>query len=331
MHRPVYWLGSATALPEQRVSWVELQNQEQERLARQLGVLSPGLRERVLSGLGIETVGVHEGPPSALALEATRAALTAAGLDGAQIRLVIDYSTLAGDYPAIWSLAHGVADGIRADEALPLNVHGAGCAGLLLALRTALALLRSEPELSPALLVAADCVPKGGRSCLPVSVMGDAASAVVLSTELGPKRTAPRVLSVTTSALSVHHRIIVGRGSPPVPEVDGAAFESRVLPVHFLMLHRVLTRALTAAGRPMPALTHLVYPNTSLLDREGVSRALGVPAERLSGPGPKRVGHAFANDLVYNFPVLSARPDQPPCVALLAVGSGFTWGAGIVG
>jgi 3-oxoacyl-[acyl-carrier-protein] synthase III len=323
MHRQVYWLGAATALPERKVSWAELQNQEAERLRRQLAVLSPGLRERVLGGLGIEAVGVHQGPPSALAHEAARSALGAAGIDGSQVRLVVDFSTLAGDYPGIWSLG--------ADQALPMTLHGAGCAGLLLALRTAMALLASEPELSPALLVAADCVPNGGRSCLPVSVMGDAGSAVVLGTAPPPNRTAARVLSVTTSALSVHHRVIVGRGSPPVPEVDGAAFEARVLPVHFLMLYRVLTRALSLAGKSVEEVTHLVYPNTSVLDRDGVIRALGMPAARLSGPGPKRLGHAFGSDLVYNFPVLPDHPDQPHCVALLAVGSGFTWGAGIVG
>ena len=60
-----------------------------------------------------------------------------------------------------------------------------------------------------------------------------------------------------------------------------------------------------------------------------MARSLGIGVERLSGPGPRFVGHAFASDLVLNFPEVP--PDPEHCVALLAVGSGFVWGAAIVG
>jgi 3-oxoacyl-[acyl-carrier-protein] synthase III len=291
---PIYWLGAHAALPEEIRSWTEVRQAEAARLELQLGVLSPALRERILSGLGIEAVRVHAGPPSELALRAARGALEKANVSPASVRLIIDHSTLPGDYPAIWSLASRVASDLGATDAMTLGVHGAGCAGLLMALRTCRALLRTEPELAPALLVAADCVPDGGRCCLPVSVMGDAASAVVLGTTPAAGAWAPRLLSVVTSTLGTHHAVIVGRGSPALPEVDGASFEERILPLHFIMSHRVLVRALERAGRTLEDLRYLVYPNTTALDRTSVARSLGIGVERLCGPGPRFVGHAFA-------------------------------------
>jgi 3-oxoacyl-[acyl-carrier-protein] synthase-3 len=327
--RDIYWLGAHAALPPKTRPWAEIRKTEAARLESQLAVLSPALRERILSGLGIEAVRVHAGRPSELALEAARGALEKANVSAANVRLVIDHSTLPGDYPAIWSLASRVASDLGASDAMTLGVHGAGCAGLLLGLRTARALLRAEPELAPALLVAADCVPDGGRCCLPISVMGDAASAVVLGTARSPGSLTPRVLSVVTSSLGTHHAVIVGEGSPALPEVDGASFEERILPLHFIMSHRVLARALEGAGKTLEDVGHLVYPNTSELDRTSVARSLGIAPVRLSGPGPRELGHAFASDLVLNFPEVP--PDARHCAALLAVGSGFVWGASIVG
>jgi 3-oxoacyl-[acyl-carrier-protein] synthase III len=328
---PIYWLGAHAALPEETRSFAQIRQEEAERLESQLGVLSPALRERILSGLGIEAVRVHAGRPSELALRAAKGALERANVSSASVRLIIDHSTLPGDYPAIWSLASRVSSDLGATDAVTLGVHGAGCAGLLMALRTGCALLRAEPELAPALLVSADCVPDGGRCCLPISVMGDAASAVVLGTTLAAGRWAPRVLSVVTSSLGTHHAVIVGRGSPAMPEVDGATFEERILPLHFIMSQRVLVRALKRAGKNLQDLQHLVYPNTSVLDRASVARSLGIGFEHLSGPGPRLLGHAFASDLVLNFPELPANPGHAWCAALLAVGSGFHWGASIVG
>ncbi len=125
--------------------------------------------------------------------------------------------------------------------------------------------------------------------------------------------------------------MIVGQGLPAIPEVDGRAFEERILPLHFIMSRRVLWRALRRANKQLEDVEHLVYPNTSALDRSSIARSLGLAAERLSGPGPRWLGHAFASDLVLNFPPLPGEPSPTWCVALLAVGSGFTWGAGIVG
>jgi 3-oxoacyl-[acyl-carrier-protein] synthase III len=165
------------------------------------------------------------------------------------------------------------------------------------------------------------------------SVLGDAASAVVLGTRPPQGRAAPRLLSVVTSTLGVFHDIIQLAGCPLRMQIDGRAFESRVLPVHFVMCERVLGRALERANRSRKGITHLVYPNTSELDRASVTRALEIASGRLSGPGPTHCGHAFASDMILNLPaqLTPADPGSDAVMVLLAVGSGFTWGACVVG
>jgi 3-oxoacyl-[acyl-carrier-protein] synthase III len=159
--------------------------------------------------------------------------------------------------------------------------------------------------------------------------MGDAASAVVLSA--GPALTGPRIVvrAVTTTTLGTHHALVRAAGCPPRIEVDAAAFERNILPVHFVMCERVLSRALDQAGIRREAISHLVYPNTSALDRSSVARALGFPPEALTGPGPRHLGHAFASDLLLNLPERTTL-EPGTTVALLGVGSGFTWGAAIL-
>jgi hypothetical protein len=90
---------------------------------------------------------------------------------------------------------------------------------------------------------------------------------------------------------------------------------------------------LRAANRSAETVTGLVYPNTSALDREQVLRALPLPQARLYGPGPAQLGHTLGNDMIVNLPPLwtADGPGPDETTALIAVGSGFTWGASIIG
>jgi 3-oxoacyl-[acyl-carrier-protein] synthase III len=314
---PIFLLGSGVALPGSRVSIRDVFDAERARTDRQLAALSPRLAARVITELGIDAVLRHGGPPSDLGLRAARAALDRARVTSDRVRLVIDFSTLPGDHPGVWSLALRV-QGELAPDALALSVGGNGCAGFHVALRTASALMRVNPEIDIALLVAADCVRDYGRVCLPVSVLGDGSSAVVLGREA---QDAPRLLGLSTSTVGAFADVLTLRGDPPKTEVNGTAFESQVLPAHFVMCQRVLSRAM--AQIPAGEVASLVYPNTSDLDRHSAARALGLP---LVGSGLRDQGHVFASDMILNLP---DRIDRP--TALVAVGSGFTWGACVFG
>jgi 3-oxoacyl-[acyl-carrier-protein] synthase III len=109
---------------------------------------------------------VHDGPPSELGLKAARSALERAGVEPARVRLIVDYSTLPGNRPALWTLSNHLQGELGCAEAVALSTQGGGCAGLHVALRTAIALMRDDPALDVALLVASDCVGTLGRCCL---------------------------------------------------------------------------------------------------------------------------------------------------------------------
>ncbi len=327
MPAPAPYLRSvATAIPPTQLSRVTLRDREHDRYEAQLAALTPALRARLETQLGIENVTEHRGPPSELARTATARALERAGLAAHSLGAILDFSTMPGDYPAIAALTNQVQHDLGAERAVPFAVSGSGCAGGLLALRVAAAWL--EAHGGSALLFGADCLPSDGRCSLPISLMGDAASAAVLSAEPPPAGGGLRLRAVTTTTVGQHHALVRAVGSPPRIEVDAAAFEERILPLHFVMCQRVLQRALAAAHRPASAITHLVYPNTTALDRSSVLRALDLPGAELCGPGPTHLGHAFANDLFINFPDL-AQLEPATTIAMLGVGSGFTWGAAI--
>ncbi len=326
-------LSAAAVLPPSRMPLSAVIAAESDRYRTQLEALSPHFRRRIVAGLGIESVGVHDRVASTLAAEAGRRALERAQVSAEEVRLILDYSTLAGDYPGLWSLANKVQADLGCADAAALTTSGSGCAGLHLGLRVALAMMQSDPALDVALLVASDCVGDRGRACLPISILGDGASAIVLGRGDRAPATAPRILGLACSTLGAYQEVIRLDGSPPQLQIDGHRFESKVLPLHFVMSQRVLARALARAQKRVEDIDALVYPNTTALDRESVVRALGIAPERLSGPGPSELGHVFASDMVINLPpsLPTGTPDPAQCTALLAVGSGFTWGACIVG
>ena len=268
-------------------------------------------------------------PPSEAGRLAAARALDGAGLEPIAIDAIIDFSTLPGDHPGVWSLAHKLQADLGCCNALPMSVTGSGCAGFFVALRVAAALLRSEFPQGAALLVASDRVASGGRCSLPISIMGDAASAIVVSMRAPAQRSCARVAGLCATTLGAHHDIVTLRGLPPVIEVDAAAFEAKILPLHFIMCHRVLGRALSQARRQLRDVSAVTYPNTTRLDRESIMRALSLSPSMLSGSGPEAQGHAFASDLIINLPRIWGEWDGE-CVAVLGVGSGFTWGACIL-
>lgn len=325
----LFVLGTATVVPDDRVGVDEVRRDEGERWERQLGALSPSVRRRVESGLGITSVRTMAAPPSEAGRAAAARALDAAGIEPTAVDAVIDFSTLPGDHPGVWSLAHKLQAELGCHDALPMSVNGSGCAGFFVALRVAGALLATESPQGAALLVASDRVAAKGRCSLPISIMGDAASAVVVSLQPPAHHACARVTGLCTTTLGVHHDIVVLQGSPPLIEVDTAAFEAKILPLHFLMCHRVLGRALSQARRQLEELSALAYPNTTQLDRESVARALDLAPSMLTGSGLTTQGHAFASDLIINLPRFWDGWDGD-CAAVLGVGSGFTWGACIL-
>jgi 3-oxoacyl-[acyl-carrier-protein] synthase III len=326
-------LGLAVVVPNGRLPIEQVFEQERYHVEQQLSALTTPFRARLLEGLGLSSIATFENHRSSdAAEEAARRALSQAELDPASLGLIIDYSTLAVDSPRVWSLAHYLQGRLAASKALAIGTRGSGCAGLHLALLLAQNLLSANSNLEYALLVAADRAPDGGRCCLPVSVMADAASALVVCRAEQTKKRLGRVHAVVVHQQGTLADLLVVAPNPCRMHIDSSAFERKVLPLHFVMLHRLLSRATKHAGIEAKRITACVYPNTTALDRMSIARGFELSETVLVGPGPRHLGHAFANDLVINAEALFSTTEkrEPGISAWLAAGSGFTWGAAII-
>jgi len=320
------------ALPAERVALDTILEHEASRTEAQLGALSEPFRARLWSNLGIETVLCDSVTPSrSRGQDAATRALEAAGIAGKDIGLIIDFTTFAEDTSPLASLANELQHALNATNAFVFGTRGAGCCGFHVALRIAQSFFASDPGLDYALLVASDRACASGRVCLPISVMADAASAVVIARPGRASRRIGLIRAVMTQTVGRFSGVIGTELGIPRVTVD-PAFETQILPLHFVVLSRLLAKALRVAELSRADISALVYPNTTELDRRSVARALEFEERQLLGPGPRDLGHAFANDLLINAKEWFHADPQASGVhsAWLAAGSGFTWGAAII-
>jgi len=322
--------GAAYALPDAVLHTFAVLGQERERADAALRALSPSLRRRIEAGLDIRTVRAcgSAREPFHLASAAAREALQRAGLAPDRVNLIIDYSTIPGSDGAYSPLAHQLAAELGLESSLNLNLKFSGCAAFHLAVKLAVALMSTDDELRVALLVAGDSAPEGSRYLLPITIQGDAGSAAVLSRDAtrGPEIVSTDVITLGSLHGLIEHR--VGHGGRPVLEVDAVRVEEEVLPVYYLHFHRLVSRALDAAGVSRAAVSRVVYSNVSGSDRDGFARSLGFGPGVVCTPGLLDCGHTFGSDMILNYRMLDARGAIRAGDWLLfaAAGIGFTWG-----
>jgi 3-oxoacyl-[acyl-carrier-protein] synthase-3 len=322
---------TAYALPSTVEMVDAILERERARVDAALAPLSPSLRKRCMEGLGMERVRVCGAKqPYALAVDAAGAALAEAGVAARDLNLIIDFTTLPGQDGQYLSFAQRLSADLGAETSLNFSFRVGGCGGLHLALKTATALMKADPGLRTALLVAADSPPPGSRSLLPITVQSDAASAVVLQRGDGP---GPEILGTEVLTLSHLHDVIrVCRGSDGredlAIQVDSARIEAELMPIYYLNFYRLVHKLLSDAALPLSAVDHFVYSNVSRSDVEGFIRTIGVPEEKISTRGLAQYGHTFASDLVINYTDQRREGRFQPGQLLLfaSAGIGFTWG-----
>ena len=174
MKPPVGILAAALQLPAN--------NRSVDDLFREEGAnFSPAVAAR----LGIQRVPVRNGESgSDMAVEASRQALKLAGVDPAQVDVIVEYSILPQEYLVpVWNMSNKVQGEIGATKSFVVGFSGGGASNFLVALSSAAALLQENENLKTALLVTAEMTIPGNRvlnPSNPVTVMGDSASAVVL-------------------------------------------------------------------------------------------------------------------------------------------------------
>jgi 3-oxoacyl-[acyl-carrier-protein] synthase III len=319
---------AAYAVPPDDEAVETVLERERDRVETTLAPLSPQARQKASEGLGLSRVRVcGRKQPYDLVLEAASTAMAEAGIAGQDINLILDYSTFPGESSQYLSFAHKLSAELGAETSVNLSFKSGGCAALHLAIKTALGWMSTDESIQIALLVTGDTAPTGSRSLLPVTVQGDAASAVILRRE-GVE--GPLLLGVEAMTLGhLHHAIALIKTNGHLEiKVDAACMESEVMPVYYLNLFWLVEKALAAAALRLKDIDHFIYSNISQRDRDGFRRMVGVPEGGLPNTPMAEYGHTFASDLVINYVHLRRegriRPGQ--LMLFASAGIGFTWG-----
>jgi 3-oxoacyl-[acyl-carrier-protein] synthase-3 len=293
-----------------------------------LAPLSPLARRKALEGLGLSRVHVCGAKqPYDLALEAASAAISEAGITAREIDLILDYSTFPGENSQYLPFAHKLSAELGAETSLNLSFKAGGCGALHLAMKTALGWMSTDERIQSALLVTGDTAPHGSRSLLPITVQGDAASAIVLRRH-GTQ--GPRLLGVEAMTLGHLHQAIalVQTNGHLEIKADAVCIEHKVMPIYYLNLFRLVDKVLAASSLRLGDVDHFIYSNISQRDREGFRRMVGLPEGGLPPSPMAEYGHTFASDLVINYVDMRRGSLIEPGQLLLfaSAGIGFTWG-----
>jgi 3-oxoacyl-[acyl-carrier-protein] synthase III len=207
--------------------------------------------------------------------------------------------------------------------------------------------MATDESIQTVLLITGDAAPPGNRSLLPITIHGDAGSALILRREVLRRELLPReglrhegtqdlssqgptLLAVEAMTLGhLQNAITMVRTNGHLDiVVDALCMEREVMPLYFLNMLVVVNKALAAASLTLTDIDHFIYSNISRRDREGFCKMVGLPKGSLPATPMAEYGHTFASDLVINY--VNMRRDgliRPGQLLLFAsAGIGFTWG-----
>jgi 3-oxoacyl-[acyl-carrier-protein] synthase III len=319
---------AAYAVPPDVEAVEAVLERERTRVETTLAPLSALSRQKAKEGLGLSRVRVCGAKqPYDLVLEAASTAIAEAGITAKDINLILDYSTLPGEKSQGLSFAHQLSAELGAETSLNLSFKAGGCGALHVAIKTALGWMSADENIRTALLVTGDSPPHDNRSLLPVTVQGDAASAVILSREGTEGPLLLGVEAMTLGHLQGAISFVRTNGRLEIV-VDARCIEDQVMPIYYLNLFRVMQKVLSASSVNLKDIDHFIYSNISLRDREGFRKMVGLPAGGLPPTPMAEYGHTFASDLVINYVHLRREGRIRPGQLLLfaSAGIGFTWG-----
>jgi 3-oxoacyl-[acyl-carrier-protein] synthase-3 len=319
---------TAYATPPDVETVATVMERERARIQKALAPLRAQARKKALEGLGLSRVHVcGRKQPYDLVRAAASAALKEAGVAARDVHLIIDYSTLPGERSQYTSFAHKLSAELGAEASLNLSFKAGGCGGLHIAVKTALAWMAIDESILSALLVTGDTPPEGSRSLLPVTIQGDAGSAVVLRRD---GSIGPLILGVEVMTLGhLHEAIAISPTNNGLEiRVDSVRLENEVMPIYYLNLLRLTERVVQQAGLRIADVNHFVYSNISQRDREGFRRMLALTDANLPPSAMDEYGHTFASDLVINYTDLKQEGHIRPgdFILFASAGIGFTWG-----
>lgn len=258
--------------------------------------------------LGIEEVPLSDGESaSAMALEACLEALRRAELDVAQLDVIVDYSILPQEYlvPA-WNMSNKLQHELGAKKAFTVGFSGGGPTNFLVALSSAVALLKANQNLNTALLVAGDVTIPGNRilnPADPVSVLGDSAGAMVLRKGVGGSV----VLDIELHSEGSYHDVCYIPGGALANPDDPALYRMELDKGRYdaapktEKLRAMLVTLLERTGVRREELVFALYPNLSHEDQQQFVEALGFGSGQFDADQRKHRGHLQGTDFAVNY------------------------------
>jgi 3-oxoacyl-[acyl-carrier-protein] synthase-3 len=294
-----------------------------EELAQRVATSDEWIRTR--TGIRQRHIAADDEATSDLALHASREALAAAGIEAADVDLII-VATATPDmiFP---STACILQDKLGARGGAAFDVQ-AVCSGFVYALAIADKMVSSGAARN-ALVVGAEIYSRildwsDRGTCV---LFGDGAGAVVLVPS-----TAPGLLTSHLHADGAHRDILcvpgqvtsgVVTGSPFVQMDGGAVFKFAVK-----VLADVAQEALDATGKPANDIDWVIPHQANIRIMDATMKKLHLPHERLVVTVDQHGNTSAASiPLALDIAVRDGRIQPGHHVMLLGVGGGFTWGS----
>ena len=308
-------VGTGSYLPPRIVTNAEF--------AARLDTSDAWIRER--TGIAQRHIAAETQTSSDLALEASRAALAAAGMQAADLDLIV-VATSTPDYvfPSTACLLQAKL-GVANSTAFDLQ---AVCSGFVYALATADNFIRAGTHKS-ALVVGAEVFSRildwnDRGTCV---LFGDGAGAVVLAAGSKPVLHASvlRADGSYAGILSVPGNVCGGRivGSPYLQMQGGQVFKFAVK-----VLDEVARETVAAAGMRLEDIDWLIPHQANVRILEATAKKLGLPRDRLVVTVDHHGNTSAASvPLALDEFVRAGKIRPGHRVLMQGVGGGFTWGA----
>ena len=309
--------GSGSALPARRVSNAEL--------ARPVDPTDEWIVER--TGIRFRHIAGADETTASLATDAARAALASAGVDAADVGLIV-LATATPDqtFPAS---ATKVQAALGIGDCVAFDVQ-AVCSGFLYALSVAESMIRGGTA-RIALVIGAETFSRildweDRGTCV---LFGDGAGAMVLRAEEGGRG----VLSVSLHADGRHNQLLyVDGGASTTGTVGKLRMKGKEVFRHAVVnLAAVLGEALARAGRGVDEVDWVVPHQANRRILDATAKKLGLAPEKVIVTVDVHANTSAASvPLAFDVAVRDGRIRPGDLVVLEAMGGGFTWGAAVV-
>ena len=313
--------GVGSALPARAVS-----NQE---LAQTVDTSDEWIRER--TGIGTRHIAGEGETTGTLATEAARKALADAGIDAADVDMIV-LATATPDqtFPATAATVQAELGCRRGGIAFDV---AAVCSGFLYALAAADSLMRTGMART-ALVIGAETFSRlldweDRTTCV---LFGDGAGAFVLQAE-DVAEDGPGILASRLHADGTHRAMLYVDGGPSTTGTVGKVrMQGREVFRHAVVnLAEVLQEVLEETGYSAADLDWVVPHQANLRILDATARKLGLPIERVVVTVDRHANTSAASvPLAFDAARRDGRIQPGHLVMLEAMGGGFTWGASLL-